>query len=267
MTTTDQPGWNTALAEELIYGYLSRALMSPDAASWTELREVRGPALACIEPSDQGLAQSMCDLLEAVAETSVAEAQEARRALFPVVETPDCPTYESAYRGRDVWGQTNLMADVAGFYRAHGLRVGAPIAERPDHIGVELEFMGVVAHKEADAIRRGATDQVAVCRETGDAFLRDHLGCWGTAFGRRIERLAPVPYLRAAGALLANWLEAEMTARSIEPVEWVGGPTPVAFEPLSEDDLDDICAPGAGPLPMVPLESVGRRPLSTESNS
>ena len=84
------------------------------------------------EDPEEGLARAMQGLLEAVTQTSLAEAQKARRALFPPVETPDCPAYESAYRGRDVWGQTDLMADVAGFYRAHGLRVGAPIRERPD---------------------------------------------------------------------------------------------------------------------------------------
>jgi TorA maturation chaperone TorD len=154
------------------------------------------------------------------------------------------------------------MADVAGFYRAHGLKEGAPIRERPDHIGVELEFMSIVARKEADAIERGDAAQVAVCRETGDAFLRDHLGCWGIAFGRRVEQLASAPYLRATGDLLATWLEVDMAARSIEPLERVGGPIPAAFEPTSGDDIDDACASSTEPLQVIPLESISRRPKS-----
>jgi TorA maturation chaperone TorD len=260
MITTDRPDWHVALAQALTYGYLGRTLMAPDAASWTELQEVHSPALASIEPSEEGLARAMQGLLEAVTQTSLAEAQKARRALFPPVETPDCPAYESAYRGRDVWGQTDLMADVAGFYRAHGLRVGAPIRERPDHIGVELEFMSVVARKEADAIERGDADQVTVCRETSDAFLRDHLGCWGIAFGGRVEQLANASYLRASGELLAAWLEADLATRSIEPVERVGGPTPSAFEEaMPEDDREDGCSPSGECLPIIPLESVLRR--------
>ena len=259
MTVSMAADPNAALAEGLTYAYLSEALRTHSEASWADLRDVRGPALARVEPDHAALGRAISELVDAIARTPLADAQVARRRLFPPVETPDCPTYESAYRGRDDWGQADIMADVAGFYRAHGLRDGAPLRERPDHIGVELEFMSIVARKEADALVRGDVDQATVCRETGDVFLRDHLGCWGAAFGQRVERLATHPYLRATGELLTTWLEAELTARAIEPVEWAGGPIPKAFEPAEIEIPDDACAPSDGAPQVIPLESVVRR--------
>ncbi len=249
--------WQTAVAQGLVYDYLSRLLAAPDEARWADLRDVRGPMIESIEPSDAGLSGGLRAAVAAVATATLDEARVAHQLLFPLVESQDCPAYETAYRSRDIWVQTDLMADAAGFYRAHGVRVGLPRPERPDHITVELEFMGLLARKEAAALELGLSEGVAICGEMGDAFLRDHLGCWGIGFGRRVEHLATAPYLVAAGGLLATWLETELAVRSVVPAEQSDTPIPVGAEDTTdsraEDDGCGSCGTGAEATQIIPI--------------
>src|SRR3972149_5214234 len=70
------------------------------------------------------------------------------------------------------------LADVAGFYRAFGLRVAAGFRERPDHIATELEFMQVLALKEARALARRDRAHAGICRRAQARFLQEQLGRW-----------------------------------------------------------------------------------------
>src|SRR3989304_1728199 len=83
--------------------------------------------------------------------------------------------------------QSQELADIAGFYSAFGLVLGGAVRERPDHIAVELEFMHVLALKEALALERGLAVQAEICVEAQRAFLRAPLAGW---IGLRAEALA-----------------------------------------------------------------------------
>lgn len=158
-------------------------------------------------------------------------------ALFPPIASQDAPGYETGYRGDGIFQQSELMADIAGFYRAHGLRAGGPERERVDHITVELEFMAFVAKKETLAIQGGSTEQAGICRDTAALFLEDHLGCWGPAFGRRAAAVTKSSWLRNVGKLAAQWIEYDLAAFGVEPTE-------VVEEPLPQDPPDDgSCGP------------------------
>lgn len=178
--------------------------------------------------------------LDEVAAALPADISEARRRhadLFPPIASQDAPGYETGYRGEGIFQQSALMADVAGFYRAHGLRAGGRIRERVDHITVELEFMAFVAKKEALAIQEGDREHSEVCRDTSELFLRDHIGCWAPAFGRRANAVASSRWLRSLGALLTLWIDDEMTAMGVSPSE-------VAEEPVPVEPPDDgSCGP------------------------
>lgn len=157
--------------------------------------------------------------------------------LFPPIASQDAPGYETGYRGDGIFQQSELMADIAGFYRAHGLRAGGPERERVDHITVELEFMAFVAKKETLAIQKGSEEQAAICRDTAALFLKDHLGCWGPAFGRRASAVSASAWLRNVGQLVSAWIEYDLAAFGVEPLE-------VVEEPLPQDPPDDgSCGP------------------------
>lgn len=145
--------------------------------------------------------------------------QAAHRVLFPAVESQDAPSYQTAYSKRDVFRQGQVMADVAGFYRAHGLNVGGSTRDRPDGIGPELEFLGFLAAKQARALADGNADMADLCQDTQKSFLRDHLGAWGPEYGRRVAAVSHHAFYEALGEFLATWLESDMERLHVVPVE------------------------------------------------
>lgn len=223
--TDVSPDRDTALARSLVYAFLSRALAFPTPARLAQLRGRVGPAVTTITAGDELLGP----LAREVLATLDAPGDELRRAhtlAFPPVESREHPSYESAYASGDVFVQAEVMADVAGFYRAHGLGVGGPERERPDHIGTELEFMAFMARKEAVALGELGPAEVAECRRTQAHFLRDHLGCWGAAFGGRLAVSAPGDLHRRVGRLVRAWIDADLAALAVVPARLLDAPHP-----------------------------------------
>jgi nitrate reductase assembly molybdenum cofactor insertion protein NarJ len=96
--------------------------------------------------------------------------------------------YETELGMPNEYRQSQEMADIAGFYRAFGFRVGGAQRERPDHLATELEFLYVLSLKEAYAAERGIDEHVEVCVEARRSFLRDHLGQWIGLFAQSVAR-------------------------------------------------------------------------------
>lgn len=230
-----------ALARASLYATLASALATPDPDRWLTLRQTLLPAVLAIE-IEAPLPGLVDDLVRAAPEDPF-DLAAAHLTLFPPIASSDAPAYETAYRGDDLFRQMELMADVAGFYKAHGVRVGGPERERPDHVIAQLEFCSLLARKEAHALMELGPDEVEVCRDSTRAFLADHLGCWVPSFGRRAASVATHPWYRAAGRLLAEWVEADLAAIGVVPVEIVDAPRP--FEP--PDDGSCGPCPPAGP--------------------
>jgi TorA maturation chaperone TorD len=112
------------------------------------------------------------------------------RAIFGHTVAHGCPAYETEYGQDQIFGQAQELADIAGFYGAFGLVPAAP-GERPDHITCQLEFLGVVALKEALAVARDESEHAAVCRDAARSFLAEHLGRWLPALVARVAERAP----------------------------------------------------------------------------
>jgi hypothetical protein len=118
--------------------------------------------------------------------------------LFPPITSSDAPGYETGYRGDGIFQQTALLADIAGFYRAHGLRAGGTERERLDHITVELEFMAVWRGRSSPRSSRRFTTNAEICSEMAALFLQDHLGCWAPAYGRRVATVSTSHWYRSS---------------------------------------------------------------------
>jgi TorA maturation chaperone TorD len=138
------------------------------------------------------------------------------RRLFGHTVAHGCPPYETEYGRRHVFGQAQELGDVSGFYAAFGLRP-APSGERPDHIACELEFLAVVALKEAYARARTADAQAGVARDGAAAFLRDHLGRWLPAFAALARQRAPGSGYAVLGALAARLVADHATEFGVAP--------------------------------------------------
>jgi len=225
--------WMETVARSAIYALLSHAISYPTADRIHALRTDVRPLLTEVATDDNELGDALRNVLESL-DTPLADLQHAFDMQFSHITSPDCPAHETAFSIRDVFQQAQVMADIAGFFGAHGVEVGASEKERPDHIGAELEFMSLLARKEAHAVRAGLTEQLNETRRTQVIFLRDHLGCWGPSFGRRVAKLAESPLYRSVGELLTRWLEADMAALAVEPAFDLDEPAPMA--PQESDD-------------------------------
>lgn len=227
-------------------------------------------ALALRDPDEPGAEDALCiaDLRSAVGDLHVSapagawdalqgiERADARatehRAVFGHVVAHGCPPYETEFGRGHVFAQSQQLGDICGFYEAFGVRPRAG-GERPDHVACELEFLALLAVKEAAAIATGTEAQRTVCREAAGAFLEDHVGRWVAALAGRMEARAPGSGLAAVAGIAAAVLAdhaAELGRRpgllaadDVVPVE--GTPNGFAFECGADAEAGDMTPPGA----------------------
>ena len=98
--------------------------------------------------------------------------------------------YETEVGLPDEFRQSQELADIAGFYRAFGFRPGGAVRERPDYLATELEFMCLLALKQAYAASEGHAGHVEVCTQAQKSFLQDHLGRWIELMAEGLAQLA-----------------------------------------------------------------------------
>jgi TorA maturation chaperone TorD len=227
--------WETAIGRAAVYRFCAAALAHPTPTRAARLADLAGGAVVRIRTGRPQLDDALARAAELALwndGAAVAARQRAWLRVFSAVESQDCPAHEATYETNDVFRQAHLMADVAGFYRAHGVTVGGTERERPDHIAAELEYLGFLAHKQAYAIEHLGGDAQAECVRTQRRFLRDHLGRWAPSFGRRLALVADEPFLRAVGELIAWWVEADLDDLGVAPATVLDEPAP----PLPPDD-------------------------------
>jgi len=152
-----------------------------------------------------------------------------------------CPLNEIEYGDikADPLFQPHRLADLAAFYRAFGLEVAEDAGERQDHICLELEFLCVLAAKEAYAVEHQLdADQLAQCRDAQKKFLREHLGRWTPAFTRRLAAATNEPTLRALAEFTRAFIESECVRFGVK-----SGSEELALRPVDEaaDRMCDSC--------------------------
>ena len=171
-------------------------------------------------------------------------------AAFGHAARGSCPLNEIEYGDikADPLFQPHRLADLAAFYRAFGLEVTTDAGERQDHLCLELEFMCVLAAKEAYALEHQlAADQLAQCRDAQKKFLREHLGRWTPAFARRLAAATNEPTLRALAEFTRAFVESECVRFGVS-----SGSEELSLRPVDEaaDRMCDSCgvnnlSPGA----------------------
>jgi TorA maturation chaperone TorD len=185
-----------------IYRALAGLFRTPDAVL---LKKLRGEYLPELREAlgrlgaDDALAEAADQLTHLLGQTCVEELGRSYQDTFEASGGSRCAPNETSHAAespQEALLRTFQLADIAGFYRAFGVEA-VPESERVDHIAIELEFMHLLAVKEA------------VAQDAASAFLRDHLSRWGPEFGRLLGEAARDPVYAAAGRLLERFLELE----------------------------------------------------------
>lgn len=185
------------LAEAALFRTLAAAFRYPDAethetvaAMFTALHSSNG-----VRPGSSAHADLLREAEAAWSATDGAVLQSEYLRLFH--GSGACALRETAYGdGRRIAGRPTELADIAGFYRAFGLKLAERRPDLPDHLSAELELMSVLLLKEAYALSQGWAEQRTVARDAAKEFLASHLGRWvGTLANALEENEAPLVYL------------------------------------------------------------------------
>lgn len=123
--------------------------------------------------------------------------------------------YETEYGLPHEFRQSQELADISGFYRAFGFAVGNTIRERPDHLAVELEFMHLLAMKEAHALLNALPEHAEMCVEAQTKFLGAHLGTWIDLFAQSLALNTTTGAYPPLAEFTSAFVRADATRRGI----------------------------------------------------
>ena len=235
-----------AVARSFLYRFLAKAFEDPTPEGWQWLCDPN--TQAAWQSAVTAAWQSSAGVPPAPAESEAyppfrADAfdsfHSAYGAAFGHAARGGCPLNEIEYGDlkADPLFQPHRLADLAAFYRAFGLEVANDAGERHDHICLELEFMTVLAAKEAFALEQQlGAGELPLCRDAQKKFLREHLGRWMPAFTRRLARLAGETALGALADFTREFIAADCARFGVTP-----GSEDLLLRPIDESS-ETLCA-------------------------
>jgi DMSO reductase family type II enzyme chaperone len=232
------------MARSFLYHILAQAFADPTQEVWDWLasaptREACRSVLLALADEGSALVQSARAWLDRLPRAELESVQAAYVAAFGHAARGDCPLNEIEYGDlkADPLFQPHRLADLAAFYRAFDLEVAEEAAERPDHIGMELEFMSVLAAKAAYALEHQAdADASAPIHEAQKKFLREHLGRWSPAFTRRLARATGNEILGSLAIFAREFIAADCVRFGVRP-----GSEDLLLRPVDES-AESICS-------------------------
>jgi len=195
------------------------------AALWRLLSLGFAPPTAATRAEVEALAQA---LVETGAPLEVEEHLAALRSSSPQDVAAEYQTlfggrvavspYEGSYE-LDPLRQGRQLADVSGFYLAFGAEPHGPAAERPDHLGCELEFLALLELERVALAERGEEGDARFVDEIESSFLGDHAGRWLPTFFAEVRVAAPEgsPF-RPLAALGERLVAEELDRRELSPL-------------------------------------------------
>ena len=229
-----------AVARAFIHRFLAKAYEDPMPEDWRWLTHPQ--TINSLRAANAFVGQSLLPsaeaLIGALQPAGFDSFLNAYLAAFGHAARGSCPLNEIEYGDikADPLFQPHRLADLAAFYRAFGLEVTADADERQDHICLELEFMCVLAAKEAYAHEHQLdADPLAQCRDAQKKFLREHLGRWTPAFTRRLAATTGEPTLFAIAEFTRAFIESECARFGVNP-----GSEELSLRPVDEA-ADRMC--------------------------
>lgn len=235
MSVMEVTALDLALCRSLLYEALALGFCAPNQEVAERLASAAG-STALAEAAFLVDAELGDQVLELARDPGEVE-QLPRRflLLFGHTSRGPVPPYETEYGTDALFLQPQEMADIAGFLRAFGLVLERQQHQRVDHISCECEFLAFLCRKEAYALEQGDDDMLAQTCKAQRLFLRDHLGRFGPALGRKLAR-EDDGFYGALGQLSAAFLEGECRRLGL-PV----GPAHLELRPAEDDNVPMAC--------------------------
>jgi TorA maturation chaperone TorD len=234
-----------ALCRSALYEALALGCRPPTAETVTRLASAEGAealadaASVLDAASGTALAALVRPLASPPPRPSVERLDAEYRRLFGHTARGLVPPYETEYGEDSPFLPAQEMGDLAGFFRAFGLVLHPAAHERIDHISCAFEFLLFMARKEALALERGQKAMRDDIRIAYRLFLRDHLGRFAPAFGKRLAREDAGGFYGALGELCAAFVGHECARVGVP-----AGPEFLRLRSASDGNAPMACGTG-----------------------
>ena len=124
--------------------------------------------------------------------------------------------HEAAYPFESVYlSEKHLMMqaprdEVRAIYLSAGLDRSEDWSVGEDHMALELEFMGILADRCADAAEQGEAQEVERLLATQKAFLHNHIAAWGQGLTTDMRRCARTAFYQGTADMTDGFLLADL---------------------------------------------------------
>lgn len=120
-----------------------------------------------------------------------------------------CPPWESVYVSQEKIIFDEHTLDVRQFYRNWDVCVEKLNKEPDDHIGFELQFMGILSKRAIDALNIGDVNGVRKNLDAQIQFLRMHLLCWVETFCKKVLENATSLFYKGLAQFTLDFLNTD----------------------------------------------------------
>jgi TorA maturation chaperone TorD len=144
-------------------------------------------------------AETMPDLKE--------ELEAEHSALF--VLPSDSIPHEAVYLDREQRLGGRITMSVSQFYEKAGADIQEGSIEMPDHIGMELEFMGFLCKIERESWEKTGIESLQKCVEFQKMFLEEHLLKWVYRCCEKIIEKATYGFYKAVAHFIIEFMKSE----------------------------------------------------------
>jgi TorA maturation chaperone TorD len=129
------------------------------------------------------------------------------RGISPSYGPP--PPYEGVYDNGTA-NPSDVLQTVMQTYHKYSVDLDENAANRPDYIGIELDFLRYLNESEADAWSKGEKESALGYHAAQQEFLSKHLGKWAEKFCERALDEAKTDFYRGFIRLTRGILKEEM---------------------------------------------------------
>ncbi len=198
---------DSAKSRSEIYGLLTTVFREEPSEAF--IKELRGPRLSA---AFSEMEVDLGDSFYIEPESTMAEALAVEFTRLFIGPDRHISAHESIFTEIDgdsggLWGKKTV--EVKKFIETTGLDYEAAYTGLPDHISVELEFMGKLAEWEAEKWLKEDQKSARYCQAVQRMFLEKHLLCWLPQFCDAVMVQAELPFYFAMAELAKNYIEFE----------------------------------------------------------
>ena len=119
------------------------------------------------------------------------------------------PPYESVYSESSQQDGGQVIGDVLKAYREEGVDIDEKARQRPDYIGIELDFMRHLTEKEMERWNKSAHKEAIKYLTTEKDFLAKHIVPWIPKFCDAALKEARTDFYRGVAKLTKGFLQLE----------------------------------------------------------